>query len=49
MRPLHIIMPMAGEGSRFLKEGWMVPKPLIQLHGDPLVVFKTEYTLATGK
>ena len=22
MRPLHIIMPMAGEGSRFLKEGW---------------------------
>ena len=26
MRPLHIIMPMAGEGSRFLKEGWMVPR-----------------------
>ena len=38
MRPLHIIMPMAGEGSRFLKEGWMVPKPLIQLHGDPLFI-----------
>lgn len=29
MRPLHIIMPMAGEGSRFLKEGWTTPKPLI--------------------
>ncbi len=36
MRPLHIIMPMAGEGSRFLKEGWRTPKPLIELHGIPL-------------
>lgn len=29
MRPLHIIMPMAGEGSRFLKKGITIPKPLI--------------------
>lgn len=36
MRPLHIIMPMAGEGSRFLKEGWTTPKPLIELKGVPL-------------
>lgn len=36
MRPLHIVMPMAGEGSRFLKEGWTIPKPLIELHGLPL-------------
>lgn len=36
MRPLHIIMPMAGEGSRFLKEGWVTPKPLIELNGRPL-------------
>ena len=36
MRPLHIIMPMAGEGSRFLKEGWNTPKPLIELKGVPL-------------
>ena len=36
MRPLHIIMPMAGEGSRFMKEGWTTPKPLIELHGIPL-------------
>lgn len=27
---------MAGEGSRFLKEGWTTPKPLIELHGEPL-------------
>lgn len=36
MRTLHIIMPMAGEGSRFKKEGWETPKPLISLHGIPL-------------
>lgn len=29
-------MPMAGEGSRFLKEGWTIPKPLIDLNGQPL-------------
>lgn len=27
---------MAGEGSRFLKEGWAIPKPLIELKGVPL-------------
>lgn len=36
MRPLHIIMPMAGEGSRFKNAGWTTPKPLIMLHGKPL-------------
>lgn len=36
MRTLHIIMPMAGEGFRFLKEGWSTPKPLIELKGVPL-------------
>jgi len=29
-------MPMAGEGSRFIKEGWTIPKPLIELKGLPL-------------
>ena len=29
-------MPMAGEGSRFKKEGWTTPKPLIELNGMPL-------------
>ena len=36
MRNLHIVMPMAGEGSRFKKEGWTTPKPLIELNGMPL-------------
>ncbi len=38
MRNLHVIMPMAGEGSRFIKEGWNIPKPLIELKGIPLFV-----------
>ncbi|MDE6821525.1 MAG: glycosyltransferase family 2 protein [Bacteroides acidifaciens] len=36
MRYLHIIMPMAGEGSRFVNAGWTTPKPLIELNGQPL-------------
>lgn len=36
MRTLHIIMPMAGEGSRFIKEGWNTPKPLIKLKGKEI-------------
>lgn len=36
MRTLHVIMPMAGEGSRFVREGWTTPKPLILLDGRPL-------------
>lgn len=36
MRPLHVLMPMAGEGSRFAKAGWKTPKPLIELRGVPL-------------
>ena len=36
MRNLHIVMPMAGEGSRFKKGGWTTPKPLIELNGMPL-------------
>lgn len=36
MRKLHIVMPMAGEGSRFANAGWTTPKPLIELNGQPL-------------
>ena len=32
MRPLHIIMPMAGEGSRFKKEGPISTQNLSSLY-----------------
>lgn len=36
MRKLHVIMPMAGEGLRFINEGYTTPKPLIKFKGIPL-------------
>lgn len=34
---LNIIVPMAGAGSRFAKEGYKDPKPLIPVHGVPMI------------
>jgi len=36
MKTLHIIMPMAGEGSRFKEAGYTIPKPLINFKGIEL-------------
>lgn len=48
MRHLHIIMPMAGEGSRFANAGWTTPKPLIELHGEPLFKHAISSVTADG-
>jgi len=32
---VHLVMPMAGNGSRFTTEGYRIPKPLIILNGAP--------------
>ncbi len=34
---LNIVIPMAGAGSRFSKVGYKVPKPLISIHGTPMI------------
>lgn len=34
---LNIVVPMAGRGSRFAKEGYTLPKPLIPLRGFPMI------------
>lgn len=34
---LHIIVPMAGAGSRFAVAGYKDPKPLIPVHGVPMI------------
>lgn len=36
MRTLHIVMPMAGRGSRFANAGFSTPKPLIEVDGMPM-------------
>ena len=34
---MKILIPMAGEGSRFAKEGYTFPKPLIDVGGKPMI------------
>jgi len=34
---LNIVIPMAGAGSRFVKAGYTDPKPLIPVHGVPMI------------
>jgi len=34
---LNIVVPMAGRGQRFVDAGYKVPKPLIPVHGQPMI------------
>jgi NDP-sugar pyrophosphorylase family protein len=34
---LNIVVPMAGRGARFTEAGYRVPKPLIPIHGIPMI------------
>jgi len=34
---LNIVLPMAGRGSRFAEAGYALPKPLIPVHGVPMI------------
>ena len=34
---MKILIPMAGEGSRFKKEGYTFPKPLVDVRNKPMI------------
>jgi NDP-sugar pyrophosphorylase family protein len=34
----HTLIPLAGKGSRFLSEGYLDPKPLIDISGKPMII-----------
>ncbi len=34
---LNIIIPMGGEGKRFIESGYTFPKPLIEIDGHPMI------------
>lgn len=36
-KKLNILIPMAGEGSRFKQVGYTVPKPMIPINGKPMI------------
>lgn len=39
---LNIVIPMAGRGSRFANAGYELPKPLIPIHGHPMIRLVTK-------
>lgn len=39
---LNIVVPMAGRGSRFANAGYEMPKPLINIHGHPMIEYVTK-------
>jgi beta-phosphoglucomutase-like phosphatase (HAD superfamily)/dTDP-glucose pyrophosphorylase len=36
-RKVNVLIPMAGEGSRFSEAGYIVPKPLIEVNGKSMI------------
>jgi NDP-sugar pyrophosphorylase family protein len=36
---INIVLPIAGRGSRFSNAGYSLPKPLIPIHGIPMIEF----------
>jgi NDP-sugar pyrophosphorylase family protein len=39
---INIVIPMAGEGSRFSQAGYDLPKPLIPVIGKPMIQWVIE-------
>lgn len=36
-KKLNVLIPMAGAGTRFQQSGYTFPKPLIEVHGKPMI------------
>lgn len=41
--PVNVIIPMGGLGSRFAKEGYAMPKPLVNIMGRPMISWLIGY------
>lgn len=39
---MNVLIPMAGEGSRFKEAGFTFPKPLIEIHSKPMIQWVIE-------
>lgn len=49
MGNINLIMPMAGGGTRFKKEGIDIPKPLIKLNGKPFFFWAAQSIVKFAK
>jgi dTDP-glucose pyrophosphorylase len=45
---LNVVIPLAGLGSRFAKAGYSLPKPLIPVHGVPMIRLVIDNVRPTG-
>jgi dTDP-glucose pyrophosphorylase/predicted HAD superfamily phosphohydrolase YqeG len=46
---MNILIPMAGAGNRFMTAGYTFPKPLIEVHGKPMIQVVVENINIKGK
>lgn len=46
---INVLIPMAGAGSRFAQAGYTFPKPLIEVHGKPMIRLVVENLAAEGQ
>lgn len=42
MQKLHLVMPMGGKGSRFSRQGYDFPKPLLEIRGKPFFYWSVQ-------
>ena len=42
MQKINVVIPMAGQGSRFIKAGYSKPKPFIDVLGEPMIAHVLE-------
>ena len=48
LTPITIVIPMAGNGSRFTKAGYADPKPLIPVRGKPMISWVVDNLAIAG-
>jgi HAD superfamily hydrolase (TIGR01509 family) len=48
LTPITIVIPMAGNGSRFTKAGYVDPKPLIPVRGKPMISWVVDNLAVPG-
>jgi NDP-sugar pyrophosphorylase family protein len=39
---MRVVIPMAGEGTRFAREGYLPPKPIINVRGRPMLAWAVQ-------
>ena len=46
---VHVVIPMSGAGERFARAGYKLPKPLIEVDGNPIIKYVVEMFGATDR